>query len=111
MAWEADQGGERLININGSPYHAGKRLEREALVMEGASTYATYVAYVNLVGGQDELVSDGNSVVFGPRGEVVAHAQSFVEELLVCDVDVEAARRVRPVEKIRYEAEGAERLE
>src|ERR1700730_9524951 len=81
------------------------------MVSERAATYGAYVAYVNLVGGQDELVFDGNSVVFGPRGEVLAHAASFVEELLVCDVDIEAARRVRPVEKIRYEAEGAERLE
>jgi NAD+ synthase (glutamine-hydrolysing) len=111
MAWEAHHGAELLININGSPYHAGKRPEREAMVSERAATYGAYVAYVNLVGGQDELVFDGNSVVFGPRGEVLAHAQSFVEELLVCDVDIEAARRVRPVEKIRYEAEGAERLE
>src|SRR5580704_10793461 len=81
------------------------------MVAERAANYGAFVVYVNLVGGQDELVFDGNSVVFGPRGEVLAHAQSFVEELLVCDVDIEAARRVRPVEKIRYEAEGAERLE
>jgi len=111
MAWEAHHGAELLININGSPYHAGKRAEREAMVAERAATYGAFVAYVNTVGGQDELVFDGNSVVYGPRGEVLAHAASFVEELLVCDVDIEAARRVRPVEKIRYEAEGAERLE
>jgi NAD+ synthase (glutamine-hydrolysing) len=111
MAWEAHHGAELLININGSPYHAGKRTEREAMVSERAATYGAYIAYVNMIGGQDELVFDGNSVVFGPRGEVLAHAQSFVEELLVCDLDIEAARRVRPVEKIRYEAEGAQRLE
>jgi NAD+ synthase (glutamine-hydrolysing) len=111
MAWEAHHGAELLVNINGSPYHAGKRAEREAMVAERAATYGAYVAYVNTVGGQDELVFDGNSVVYGPRGEVLAHAASFVEELLVCDVDIEAARRVRPVGKIRYEAEGAERLE
>jgi NAD+ synthase (glutamine-hydrolysing) len=111
MAWEAHHGAELLVNINGSPYHAGKRAEREAMVAERAASYGAYIAYVNTVGGQDELVFDGNSVVYGPRGEVLAHAASFVEELLVCDVDIEAARRVRPVEKIRYEAEGAERLE
>ncbi|MHB8612780.1 MAG: NAD+ synthase [Candidatus Dormibacteraceae bacterium] len=111
MAWEAHHGAELLININGSPYHAGKRTEREAMVSARAATYGTHIAYVNMIGGQDELVFDGNSVVFGPHGEVLAHAQSFVDELLVCDVDIEAARRVRPVEKIRYEAEGAERLE
>jgi NAD+ synthase (glutamine-hydrolysing) len=111
MAWQAHHGAELLININGSPYHASKRAEREAMVAERAETYGAFVAYVNTVGGQDELVFDGNSVVFGPRGEVLAHAASFVEELLVCDMDIEAARRVRPVEKIRYEAEGAQRLE
>src|ERR1700686_2077420 len=110
MAWEAHHGAELLININGSPYHAGKRPEREAMVSERAATYGAFVAYVNLVGGQDELVFDGNSVVFGPRGDVLAHAQSFVEELLVCDLDIDAARQGRPVEKIRYEAEGPERL-
>jgi NAD+ synthase (glutamine-hydrolysing) len=111
MAWEAYHGAELLVNINGSPYHAGKRAPREAMVGERAQNYGTFVTWVNTVGGQDELVFDGNSVVFGPRGEALAHARSFVEELLVCDLDIEAARQVRPVEKIRYEAEGAERLE
>ena len=111
MAWEAHNGAEVLININGSPYHAGKRAPREAMVAERAETYGTFVAWVNTVGGQDELVFDGNSVVFGPRGETLARAPSFVEDMLVCDLDIEAARAVRPVEKIRYEAEGAERLE
>jgi NAD+ synthase (glutamine-hydrolysing) len=111
MAWEAHHGAELLININGSPYHAGKRAEREAMVAERAANYGAFVAYVNTIGGQDELVFDGNSAVYGPRGEVLAHAESFVEELLVTDIDIEGARRVRPVEKIRYEAEGAERLD
>ena len=74
MAWQADHGAEVLININGSPYHAGKRVEREKMVAERASDYGAFVAYVNTVGGQDELVFDGNSVVFGPRGEMLAHA-------------------------------------
>jgi NAD+ synthase (glutamine-hydrolysing) len=111
MAWEAHHGAELLVNINGSPYHAGKRAPREAMVGERAANYGTFVAWVNTVGGQDELVFDGNSVVFGPRGEVLAHAPSFVEELLLCDIDVDAAKAIRPIEKIRREAEGAERLE
>ena len=111
MAWEAHHGAELLININGSPYHAGKRVQREAMVAERAANYGAFVAYVNTIGGQDELVFDGNSVVFGPRGEVLAHAESLAEELLVTDLDIEAARRVRPIEKIRYEAEGAARLD
>jgi NAD+ synthase (glutamine-hydrolysing) len=110
MAWQASHGVDVLININGSPYHAGKRAPREAMVAGRAIDYGSYVAWVNTVGGQDELVFDGNSVVFDPRGKIVAHAASFVEELLVCDLDV-AAPVHRPVEKIRREAEGAERLE
>jgi NAD+ synthase (glutamine-hydrolysing) len=111
MAWEAHHGAELLININGSPYHAGKRAEREAMVAERAANYGAFVTYVNTVGGQDELVFDGNSVVFGPRGQTLAHAKSMVEDMLVCDLDIDATRQERPVEKIRYEAEGAERLE
>jgi NAD+ synthase (glutamine-hydrolysing) len=111
MAWEAHHGAELLVNINGSPYHAGKRAPREAMVGERAESYGTFVAWVNTVGGQDELVFDGNSVVFGPNGEQLAHAPSFLEELLLCDINVEAARRRGPIETIRREAEGAERLE
>jgi NAD+ synthase (glutamine-hydrolysing) len=110
MAWQAHHGAQLLLNINGSPYHAGKRGPREAMVGERAVNYGAFVAWVNTVGGQDELVFDGNSVVFGPRGEVLAHASSFVEEMLVCDIDASAMPH-RPIEKIRHEAEGAERLE
>ena len=111
MAWQAEHGAEVLININGSPYHAAKRVEREKMVAERAADYGAYVAYVNTVGGQDELVFDGNSVVFGPRGEMIAHASSFKEEMLVCDIDAGPVPFHRPLEKIRHEAEGAARLE
>jgi len=111
MAWEAHHGAVLLVNINGSPYHAGKRAPREAMIAERAANYGAFVVWVNTVGGQDELVFDGNSVVFGPRGEVLAHASSFTEELLVCDIDLDRARSRRPVENIRREAEGAERLD
>jgi NAD+ synthase (glutamine-hydrolysing) len=110
MAWEAHLGAEVLININGSPYHAGKRGPREAMVGGRAADYGAFVAWVNTVGGQDELVFDGNSVVFGPGGQVLAHAASFLDELLVCDIEP-AVGGHRPTEKIRHEAEGAERLE
>jgi len=111
MAWEAEHGAEVLVNINGSPFHAGKRIEREKMIAERAVDYGAYVVYVNTVGGQDELVFDGNSVVFGPRGQVLAHAASFEEELLLCDIDAGAVPFHRPLEKIRHEAEGAARLE
>src|SRR5260370_8077671 len=81
MATQADHGAEVLININGSPFHAGKRVEREKMIAERATDYGAFVAYVNTVGGQDELVLDGNSVVFGPRGEVPPHPPPFAQAL------------------------------
>ena len=110
MAWEAYHGAQLLININGSPYHYGKRAPREDMVGGRAADYGTFVAWVNTVGGQDELVFDGNSVVFDPTGEPIARAASFVPELLVCDIDVSAPVR-RPVEKLRREADAAEGLD
>ena len=110
MAWEAHHGAQVLININGSPYHYGKRAPREAMVGGRAADYGAYVAWVNTVGGQDELVFDGNSVVFDPHGRLLARAASFEPELLLCDIDAGTPVH-RPLEKIRHEAEGAERLE
>ncbi len=110
MAWEAHHGAEVLININGSPYHYGKRAPREAMIAGRAADYGAFVAWVNTVGGQDELVFDGNSVVCDPRGRLLAHAASFVEELLLCDLDTSRPMH-RPVEKLRRESEAAERLE
>jgi len=110
MAWEAEHGARLLININGSPYHYGKRVPREDMIAERAADYGAYVAWVNTVGGQDELVFDGNIVVIDPKGRVIARAASFVEELLVCDVDVNIPPH-RATEKLRRESEAAEGLE
>ena len=111
MAWEAHHGAELLLNINGSPYHEAKRVTREAMIAGRAADYGAYIAWVNTVGGQDELVFDGNSAIFGPSGEVIARAPSFQEHLLVCDVNLGTVPFHRPHESIRREAEGAERLE
>jgi NAD+ synthase (glutamine-hydrolysing) len=111
MAWQAYHGAELLLNINGSPYHEGKRIPREEMIAGRASDYGCFIAWVNAVGGQDELVFDGNSAIFGPRGQVLARAPSFSEELLVSDVDLGSVPFHRPHESIRREAEGAERLE
>jgi NAD+ synthase (glutamine-hydrolysing) len=84
------QGGATLIvNISSSPYHAGKRNPRQKMLSTRAWDYSTFVAYVNLVGGQDELVFDGGSMVFDQRGELVAEAKAFEEELLVVDLAVD----------------------
>jgi NAD+ synthase (glutamine-hydrolysing) len=111
MAWEAHHGVELMVNINGSPYHAGKRGPREEMVAGRAADYGAYVAWVNMFGGQDELVFDGNSVIVDAHGKVLARAASFTEELLVCDLNLGAVPFHRPHETIHYEAEAAARLE
>jgi len=110
MAWQAYHGAKVLININGSPYHYGKRAPREAMVGGRAADYGGFVAWVNTVGGQDELVFDGNSVVFDPHGKLIAHADSLVPDFLVCDFDPEHPVHHSP-EKLRYEADAAQRLD
>jgi NAD+ synthase (glutamine-hydrolysing) len=85
---QAAQGAELLININGSPYHRGKRASRETMIATRAMDSRAFLGWVNTVGGQDELVFDGNSLVFGPEGDLIAHAPSFQEDLLVADLDI-----------------------
>src|SRR3990172_13427978 len=86
---QAFGGAQVIININGSPYHMGKRRFREHMLTTRASDYAVFVCYTNQVGGQDELVFDGASMVLSPWGEVLGQAVAFHEELLVCDLNVE----------------------
>jgi NAD+ synthase (glutamine-hydrolysing) len=84
---EVVEGATLIANPSGSPYHRGKGLEREALFASLARSYGVHFAFCNLVGGQDELVFDGQSLVFDPTGGVLARAAQFEEELLVCDLD------------------------
>jgi NAD+ synthase (glutamine-hydrolysing) len=84
-----------LVNINASPYHAGKWREREAMLRERARAYRAVIAYVNLVGGQDELVFDGASVLLDPDGRVIARGAAFEEDLVLADVDLESLARRR----------------
>src|SRR6201996_4175162 len=83
---EADAGAKIVANPSGSPYHRGKGREREEMFGERAREYGAYFAFVNLVGGQDELVFDGQSLLFAPDGTVIARAAQFEEELLVTEV-------------------------
>jgi NAD+ synthase (glutamine-hydrolysing) len=87
---EAGEGATLIANPSGSPYHRGKGREREAMFADRARAYGAYVAFCNLVGGQDELVFDGHSFVVDPGGEVIARAAQFEEELLLCDVPAPA---------------------
>jgi NAD+ synthase (glutamine-hydrolysing) len=88
-------GAEIVVNINASPFHAGKQLDREAMIGTRAADAACPVAYVNLVGGQDELVFDGGSFVVDAEGGLVARAPQFVSHLLVTDVEVRPVFRAR----------------
>ena len=83
-------GAEVLLNINGSPYHLFKRAERLELLTERATRLGSYVVYVNTVGGQDELVFDGGSMVVAPDGSVVVRLPEFVEDRFVVDLNVES---------------------
>jgi NAD+ synthase (glutamine-hydrolysing) len=86
----ADAGARLLVNLNASPYHAGKGFEREVLLEQRTSETALPVVYVNLVGGQDELVFDGGSLVLDAQGRVVQRAPSCVEGLYPVDFRAEA---------------------
>ena len=86
VAREAKEGANLILNISASPYHAGKWEERRDLVAAHARRTGLPVAYCNLVGGQDELVFDGGSMVVAPRGELIARAEMFSEELLLCEI-------------------------
>lgn len=88
-------GAELIVNINGSPFHAGKRAFREKMLATRAADNGLFVAYLNLVGGQDELVFDGASIIFAPDGEVVTEAAQFEEQLLIADLNVESVFRSR----------------
>jgi NAD+ synthase (glutamine-hydrolysing) len=88
---QAQAGAQVIVNINGSPYHTGKREFRQQMLATRAGDYGVFVCYTNQVGGQDELVFDGGSMVLSPEGELIAQAAMFEEELLVCDLDLEEA--------------------
>ena len=81
-------GAEVIININASPFHAGKRIEREAMLSDRSSTHQVFLGYANTVGGQDELVFDGSSVIVDNDGHIITRGISFDEDLIVADLDM-----------------------
>src|SRR3954452_3780190 len=94
-------GAQLVANISASPFHVGKDREREEMLRVRARDNSCFVALCNAVGGQDELIFDGHSVVLDDEGEVLARAPGFEEALLVVDVDPVAAvgRRLRDVRR------------
>lgn len=88
-------GAQIIINISSSPYYSSKVRAREQMLVTRARDYSVVVAYCNLVGGQDELVFDGHSVIIGERGEILARAGGFEESLLVSDINMDRVFRSR----------------
>lgn len=87
---QAEAGAQLIININASPYFARRIEDRERVLAEKSSDVEAPIAYVNLVGGQDELVFDGGSMVYGGNGKLLTRGKQFVEDLVVMDVPVSA---------------------
>ena len=92
---QAYSGAEVIVNISASPYHYSKVSSREKILATRASDNIAIVAYNNLVGGQDELVFDGNSLVLDEKGRLLAQGKQFEEDLVVVDLDVESVFRTR----------------
>jgi NAD+ synthase (glutamine-hydrolysing) len=88
IAAQAAGGAELVVNINASPYYANRLAERERMLATRASDASCALVYVNQVGGQDELIFDGASMVFDAEGELVARAAQFEEQMVIGDVEV-----------------------
>ncbi len=98
MAVQAAGGAQLHLNLNGSPFEQGKQAARERMLATRASDASCALVYVNQVGGQDELVFDGGSLVVDARGDVVARSPRFVECLDVVDLDLEPVYRKRLID-------------
>jgi NAD+ synthase (glutamine-hydrolysing) len=83
-------GAQLIVTISASPYHAEKGSFRERMLATRAADNTTIVAFCNLVGGQDELVFDGQSLIFDAQGDLLARGHAFAEDLVVADLDLEA---------------------
>ncbi|MCI0529560.1 MAG: NAD+ synthase [Nitrospira sp.] len=86
---------EVIINISASPYHAGKGKYREKMLATRAKDNAVIVAYLNMIGGQDELIFDGDSLIFNQEGGLLVRGKQFEEELILADLNIDEVLRVR----------------
>lgn len=104
-------GAEVIININASPYHIGKAVFREKMLSTRATDNAVAVAYLNTVGGQDELVFDGHSLVIDEKGEIICRGKQFEEDLIIADLNLEGVfmRRLHDPRRRQEEIAAAER--
>jgi len=89
----AKAGAQVIITINSSPYHIGKIKERERAIQKASKDNKVFISYTNIVGGQDELVFDGRSMIVDDIGKVIARASAFEEDLLIADIALDASRK------------------
>ncbi|MBI4311531.1 MAG: NAD(+) synthase, partial [Chloroflexi bacterium] len=94
-AVQREAGAEVIVNINGSPLLAGIRVFRQRLLSSRAADVEVFVSYTTMVGGQDELVFDGGSMLFDHRGDLIASGRPFQEELVVADLPVDSVFTTR----------------
>ncbi len=95
LTQQAHAGAEVILNINGSPFYTGKGVVRKEMIATRAADNGVIIVYLNMVGGQDELVFDGGSMVFDEQGVLIARGRSFEEELLIVDLDTASVFRSR----------------
>ncbi len=92
---QAANGAEIIVNVNASPYHISKQVERENLLSSRSSENQVYIAYVNLVGGQDELVFDGSSTIFDYQGKLISRGKQMEQDLVIADLDLDSLEMFR----------------
>ena len=88
-------GAQIIININGSPYYRSKRAVRKAMLSQRAADNGIFLCYVNMIGGQDELVFDGASMIFDPHGNILAAGKQFDDDFILADLPLTQADEVR----------------
>ncbi len=93
-------GAKVLINISSSPYHFAKDKAREEILKQWAQKYRVFVAYANLIGGQDELVFDGRSMILSPQGKVIAAGRQFAEDLVIADIDFSRKPKLKSIKGV-----------
>ena len=81
-----------IVNINASPFHLGRGAERYSMLSQRARSNKIFVSYINAVGGQDELVFDGQSIILDPEGKIIARSPQFQESLLLADINADQAK-------------------
>jgi len=99
-AYQAKDGAKLIVNISSSPYYMGKVRERELAICRMAKANDTFVSYTNMVGGQDELVFDGQSMIVNNKGKILARAKAFAEDLLIADIDLDIKKSAHSSKKI-----------